>query len=109
MKQTVTIAIGRNVGSQPIGDLTWSGFCSAIRNDLFRLQRDYVNVKVTLISETAGFDYTGEPCAVFVATVDGGRREPRAALSALRAHLALRALHYQQDAIALTVGQTTFV
>jgi hypothetical protein len=100
--RTVTVTIGRNVGSEPMPAPRWEEFRSGIRQTLANLLCPDFSASY---DGTGEWDGVAEDSTLFVAS--GITREVTSTY--LRAVLAQYADEYDQDAIALTVGTTDLV
>lgn len=99
-KVTVTISIGRNVGSKPMAAPKWGDFRHAVARDLRGASAD---VHVADAKSSGEWNGIAEESRTWVAVVDSS------ALKAVRSNLADAARRFDQDAIALTTGQTELV
>lgn len=97
MQTTVTISIGRNVGDQPMSADKWRRFRADIGR---RLRAAGANVFVDTAVSTGTWDGVREQSATWVASVEANR------LETIRVGLERACRLFQQDAIALTIGQT---
>lgn len=96
--KTVTVAIGRNIGDEPMDDDRWTTFKSDTVDALA-----FNGYEIHSTSEGTGYyQGKGERTFVVVASV-----EPRF-LAGLYHILANLAGNYEQDSIALTTGETSF-
>lgn len=97
---TVTVSIGRNVGSAPLDAIEWSAFKEATRNlVLDATSRLFVDSAWSV----GRWDGVEEESCTFVGEAYGP-----AVVIALHEALAGLARRFQQDAIAITSG-TTFL
>lgn len=97
---TVTVSIGRNVGSQPMSDNDWTNFISVVGASI---KRDANAVFVDAAASRGEWDGIAEDSRTWVADIDEWD------LGALRGSLAEWARTFMQDAIAFTVGATELV
>lgn len=97
---TVTISIGRNIGDEPMGDYQWEEYRNAISGYLARFAD---TVYVDGAHSRGEWDGIPEDSATWVAAVPVGN------VNGLRASLVLDCWTYDQDAIALTIGETELV
>lgn len=103
MAQTVTVTIGRNVGDEPMSGKEWHKFKTAVRTTLSSLGGTvYVNGAEAYDSVwVSGTGNVRETSATYVADVTDVHN--------VRIVLAYLAGRYQQDAIALTIGETELI
>ena len=97
---TVTVSIGRNVGSEPMAQGLWDNFVSVVRDSV---RRDANAVYVDAAASVGEWDGIAEESRTWVADIDEWD------LGALRNALTEWARTFRQDAIALTVGTTELV
>lgn len=97
---TVTVTIGRNVGTVPMDRDRWRLFRQSIRDTLVSVASD---IYVDSAQAWGEWDGTMEECATWVASV------PSDSLWVLRDALPYLASTFSQEAIALTVGTTELV
>lgn len=97
---TVTVSIGRNVGSEPMPDYEWSQFVELVR---LAVKRDASAVYVDAAASRGEWEGIAEDSRTWVADIDEWD------LGALRNSLRQYAVTFGQDAIALTVGTTELV
>lgn len=95
---TIVISIGRNVGNVPLDAKRWEGFCTLVR---------------TLLAESRVYVYGAESIGVWNGVSEDSRtwvaETSTDKLEDIRSSLRAFAKLYEQDAIALTVGQTELV
>ncbi len=96
---TITVTIGRNVGEVPLILATWRDFT----NSLDRLIEERAEQVFVQAERRGTWDGVGEDNYTVVAACC------TASLRTLPAALARLAHEYLQDAIALTIGETTLV
>lgn len=98
MSQTVTVSIGRNVGSTPLRQHEWDAFTSDVHGTL----ANYCDTFYVTAAESVGYwDGIAEDSRTWVAETDSPE-----APDALVRTLAIVARLYRQDAIAVTTGTT---
>lgn len=97
---TVTISIGRNVGDQPMPASEWRKFRAHVRDSL-ALCGGCVHVDAA--HSVGEWDGKPEDSATWVAAI------PADTVEELRVDLRLFCAIYDQDAIALTIGDTDLV
>lgn len=111
--QTVVVSIGRNVGSEPMDRTRWTNACHA----LYDVARIYASLgenkrpEVYFDGEGVGFspEWGTEDAYTVVFGMSRKDRASRDYAFSLRAALAAIARRFDQDAIALTFGDTEFV
>lgn len=96
---TVTVAIGRNVGSAPMSDDDWLSYRSAVS---FLLGAT-IGKHDTVHSGVGIWHGVSEDSTIFTVF------DPKPYLSRLTEELAQVALAFNQDAIAVTIGKPIFV
>lgn len=99
--QTITVTIGRNVGTEPLTLDAWNQYVSSVRRAV-----DAATSELWVATPYRGsWDGTPEDAFVFHgAALDGDNAEDYGTLPALRSRLAILATYYGQDAIGLAVG-----
>jgi len=100
MNNTITVSIGRNVGSEPMSERRWAMFRNTIRNTILdNLGAIFVDGAYS----RGEWDGITETSATWVADVE------EFTVPYLEREFARIAREYLQDAIALTVGKTVLV
>lgn len=95
------IAIGRNVGDEPMDERSWLGFQANVRKVAHRT----AGPVVAEVSGVSTSDEWGDEDAAWFAVVAPDGHD----LSEFRARLRVLATAYGQDSIAVTSGTTEFV
>lgn len=97
--RTVTVTIGRNVGTEPMPREQWNHFVAKVRNEV-----SLATEEVWAVAPYQGsWEGVREDAVVFY----GPLKEPR--LEILRSSLSNLATYYSQDAIGLSVGEGELV
>lgn len=96
----VTIAIGRNVDGEPMYEAAWRRFKRDLRE---RVRSAGGEIVATVGGDSGSAEWGGEQAYWVAASI------PDVALADLRESLGHLAAGFQQDAVALTVGETTLV
>lgn len=94
--------IGRNVGDMPMSDARWSDFILSVKTDMLTAL-DADKLSVIEVSEGVGeWEGVTEPNATI--TVRRHTQAQDSQVERLRRYLSENARHFDQDAIALTIG-----
>ena len=97
---TITISIGRNIGSEPMIGWEWDAFRDGIRSALADLG---ATVYVDAAASVGEWDGIAEQSATWVAEIDADH------VQYVPTYLTALCAQFNQDAIALTAGTTTLV
>lgn len=101
--RTVTVTIGRNVGTSPLSPESWNEFVSQTR-EAVKVATD----ELWAVAPYRGsWDGVSEDSAVFYGPLKDGDQDWY--LRALRTQLANLATYYRQEAIGLSVGVSELV
>jgi len=106
--QQVTITIGRNIGSKPMSDFMWAAFKEIIK---VYLEESFDSKGTNLVEvhegtgSRAGIEETSAKLTVATSFLNVTQKQ----LHQLTMQLATIAAIYGQDAIAMTVGESTLV
>lgn len=96
------VTIGRNVGDTPMSDARWSDFILSVKEDMI-VALDTDKFSAIEVSEGVG-EWGGvtEPNATITVRQHTQARDEQ--IERLRRYLSEDARHFDQDAIALTIG-----
>lgn len=100
MTRTVTITVGRNIGTEPMHDCEWDELRTDLRALLARLG---ATVHVDCAAGRGTWDGIEEENVTTVAGLDAG------ALDALATGVATLRDRFRQDAVAMTIGETVLI